>query len=148
MSKRIIDFLKSDLGILVFIAIIRLVLHTFTNNQYGFHRDELQTLDDARHLDFGFVVYPPITPLIARLELLLFGDSLWGFRVFSAAAVSIIMVLVGLMAKQLGGKRHTQLLGLSLLVLLLFLWLKGLFCNMYRLTIFGVSLLLIFSLGC
>src|SRR5262249_11378666 len=77
---------------------------------YGFHRDELQTLDDARHLDWGFVAYPPLTPLIGRLELILFGTSLIGFRVFSALAVSASMVPAGLMARQLGGSRHVQLL--------------------------------------
>jgi hypothetical protein len=56
-----------------------LALHVVTNGQYGFHRDELQTLDDARHLDWGFVAYPPITPLIGRFELILFGTSLVGF---------------------------------------------------------------------
>src|SRR5712691_6204196 len=110
MGKRIGDFFRSDLGALVLVAAARLVLHVATNGQYGFHRDELPILDDARHLDWGFVAYPPITPLIGRLELVLFGTSLVGFRVFSAIAVSMIMVLAGLMAKELGGRRHAQLL--------------------------------------
>lgn len=110
MGKRIADFFRSDLGVLVLVATLRLALHVATNGWYGFHRDELQTLDDARNLDWGFVVYPPITPLLGRLELTLFGTSLVGFRVFSAAAVSMIMVLAGLIAKELGGNRHAQLL--------------------------------------
>lgn len=110
MSRRFTDFFRSDLGVLVLVALTRLVLQLATNGQYGFHRDELQTLDDARHLDWGFVAYPPITPLVGRFELLLFGTSLIGFRVFAAAAMSAIMVLVGLMARELGGGRHTQLL--------------------------------------
>ncbi len=110
MGKRIADFFRSDLGVLVLLAAARFVLHLATNGQYGFHRDELQTLDDARHLDWGFVAYPPITPLIGRLELTLFGTSLIGFRVFSAIAVSIVMVLAGLLAKELGGSRHVQVL--------------------------------------
>ncbi|HEY6249082.1 MAG TPA: glycosyltransferase family 39 protein [Candidatus Angelobacter sp.] len=110
MGNRIAAFFRSDLSLLLLIAALRVVLHVATNGQYGFHRDELQTLDDARHLDWGFVVYPSITPLIGRLELLLFGASLVGFRVFSAIAVSGIMVLTGLMAKELGGKRHIQVL--------------------------------------
>ena len=88
MRKRIAEFFRSDLGVLVLVAAARFVLHVATNGQYGFHRDELQTLDDARHLDWGFVAYPPITPLIGRFELILFGTSLIGFRVFSAIALS------------------------------------------------------------
>ena len=110
MAKRIAEFFRSDLGVLVLVAAARVALHVATNSQYGFHRDELQTLDDARHLDWGFVVYPPITPLIGRLELILFGTSLVGFRVFAAVAVSIVMVLAGLIARELGGNRHVQLL--------------------------------------
>jgi 4-amino-4-deoxy-L-arabinose transferase-like glycosyltransferase len=108
--QRIADFFRSDLGVLLLIAAACVILHTATNGQYGFHRDELQTLDDARHLDWGFVVYPPITPLIGRLELALFGTSLAGFRFFAAVAVSTVMVLAGLIAKELGGTRKTQVL--------------------------------------
>jgi hypothetical protein len=110
MGKRIADFFRSDLGVLVLVAAARMILHVATNDQYGFHRDELQTLDDARHLDWGFVAYPPITPLIGRLELLVFGPSLIGFRFFAALAVSAVMVLTGLIARELGGDRHVQLL--------------------------------------
>ena len=76
MDKRICDFFRSDAGVLFLPAMLFFLLHVATNGQYGFHRDELQTLDDARHLDWGFVVYPPVTPLIGRLELILFGTSL------------------------------------------------------------------------
>ncbi len=51
MGRRIADFFRSDLGVLLLIAAARFVLYVATNGQYGFHRDELQTLDDARHLD-------------------------------------------------------------------------------------------------
>ena len=105
-----ISWLKSDVGLLVTLAVVRVALHTLTNGQYGFHRDELQTLDDARHLDWGFVVYPPIVPLLARLELVLFGTSLVGFRLLAAVAVSAAMVIAGLIAKELGGGRREQVL--------------------------------------
>lgn len=110
MAKRVVDFFRSDFGVLLLLGLARVLVHTLTNGQYGFHRDELQTLDDARHLDWGFVAYPPITPLIARLELALFGTSLIGFRFFAAVAVSAAMVIAGLIAKELGGKRPEQLL--------------------------------------
>ena len=103
------SWLKSDVGVLVLIALARVVLHVATNGQYGFHRDELQTLDDARHLDWGYVAYPPIVALLARLELVLFGTSLIGFRLLAAVAVSAAMVIAGLLAKELGGGRREQL---------------------------------------
>jgi len=110
VSGRIFSWLASDVGLLVLLAIVRVALHTATNGQYGFHRDELQTLDDARHLDWGFVVYPSMVPLLARLELVLFGTSLVGFRFFATVAVSVAMVISGRIAKELGGGRREQVL--------------------------------------
>jgi hypothetical protein len=111
MGNRAVQWLKSDTGVLVLLAVVRVALHTLTNGQYGFHRDELQTLDDARHLDWGFVAYPPVTPLIGRAELALFGTSLVGFRFFAAVAVSFVMVVAGWIARELGGGRREQVLG-------------------------------------
>jgi 4-amino-4-deoxy-L-arabinose transferase-like glycosyltransferase len=110
VSKRLADLARSELGVLLLLAAARALFHVLTNGQYGFHRDELQTLDDARHLDWGFVAYPPVTPLIGRLELRLFGASLIGFRFFAAIAVSAAMVFTGLIAKEFHGKRHVQVL--------------------------------------
>ena len=84
------------------------LLHMFTNHQYGFHQDELVALDNANHLDWGFVEYPPLTPLLARIELALFGLSLVGARTFSALAQSIVLVLTGLIARELGARRLAQ----------------------------------------
>src|SRR5215813_9960321 len=105
-SQRII---ASDTGILVVSALCVVALHTATNGEYGFHRDELATLDDARFLSWGYVVYPPVTPFIARVSLTLFGASMIGLRFFAALAVGIAMVLTGLMAREIGGGRRAQL---------------------------------------
>src|SRR5579862_4668106 len=84
------------------------VLHIATNNRYGFHRDELQFLSDARHLDWGFVSYPPFTPFIEHIGLSLFGLSLIGLRIFAVLAQAIVLVVTGLMARDLGGGRLAQ----------------------------------------
>ncbi|HEX6639784.1 MAG TPA: glycosyltransferase family 39 protein, partial [Thermoanaerobaculia bacterium] len=94
-----------DVLLLVCLATLKLLFHLFTNGQYGFHRDELATLDDARHLAWGYVAYPPLTPFLGRIELELFGASLTGFRFFAALAQSVAMVVTGLMARRLGGGR-------------------------------------------
>jgi len=98
----------NDISILLLLALGKFLLHLLTNNQYGFHRDELATLDDARFLTWGYVAYPPLTPFLARIQLELFGTSLVGFRVFSSLAQSIAMVVAGLMARELGGSRRPQ----------------------------------------
>ena len=77
--------------------------------RYGFHRDELATLDDARHLAWGYVAYPPVTPFFGRISLLLFGPTLPGFRLFAALAQGVALVLTGLMAKEMGGGRSAQM---------------------------------------
>ncbi|MEP6975787.1 MAG: glycosyltransferase family 39 protein [Spartobacteria bacterium] len=99
-----------DLTLLVALALARLVLHCATNWQYGFHRDELGLLDDARFLDWGYVSYPPVTPFLARIALLLFGPLLVGVRFFAALAQSTAMIFTGLMARELGGRRWAQVI--------------------------------------
>jgi 4-amino-4-deoxy-L-arabinose transferase-like glycosyltransferase len=91
------------------LAALRLLLHTLTNGQYGFHRDELATLADARHLDWGFPAYPPLTPFIARVAMELFGESQIAVRFFTALAQTIGMVVVGLMAREFGGNQEAQI---------------------------------------
>ena len=101
--------LFSDLAILIYLALATVVVHLFTGGRFGFHRDELATLEDSRHLAWGFVAYPPVTPFFGRLSLMLFGTSLTGFRFFAAVAEAVAVVLTGLMARELGGKRGAQL---------------------------------------
>src|SRR5947208_644139 len=86
-----------------------LIVHVLSGGRYGFHRDELATLEDARHLAWGYVAYPPVTPFFGRISLELFGTSLTGFRFFAAIAEAVAVVLTGLMARQLSGSRWAQL---------------------------------------
>jgi hypothetical protein len=97
-----------DAALLLAIAAAVALLHLLTDNRYGFHRDELQFLSDARHLDWGFVAYPPFTPFVQRIGLELFGLSIVGLRLFSVLAQCIAIVVSGLMAKELGGGRLAQ----------------------------------------
>jgi len=99
---------SSDLCVLILIALARILIHAITNGQYGFHHDELGFMEEGRHLDFGYVAFPPFTPLIARLSLELFGVSMIGLRLFSCTAQGIATVLTGLMAKEFGATRNGQ----------------------------------------
>jgi 4-amino-4-deoxy-L-arabinose transferase-like glycosyltransferase len=108
--KKIQHFFKTDLGVLILLGLMNILLHTLLNGRYGFHRDELGMLDNARHLAWGFVDYPPVTPFLVRLAYELFGASAAGLRFFSAVVVGTVMVLTGLMARDLGGGRKAQVL--------------------------------------
>ena len=75
-------FWRNDAGILLLLGLGIALAHVLTNGQYGFHRDELDIIMNARQLDWGYVAYPPLTPLLARIELVLFGSALTGMRLF------------------------------------------------------------------
>jgi hypothetical protein len=104
------SFWANDLVSLLALAALRLALHLVLNTNYGFHRDELQVLEDARNLDWGYVPYPPLTPFLGWIDLHLFGTSLSGFRFLAAFAQCVAMVLSGLIARELGGRRSAQVI--------------------------------------
>jgi hypothetical protein len=99
---------RADTLLLVGIAGLVALVHVLTNGRYGFHRDELQVLSDARHLDWGFVPYPPLTPFVERIGLSVFGLSMVGLRLFSVISQAFAIVFTGLMAWELGGGRLAQ----------------------------------------
>src|SRR6185437_11919456 len=101
---------RSALPWVLALAAATVLAHWLTGARYGFQRDELATLDDARHLAWGFVAYPPVAPFFGRLSLLLFGTSLAAFRFFAALAQAAALVLTALMARTLGGGRRAQLM--------------------------------------
>ncbi|MBV8984090.1 MAG: glycosyltransferase family 39 protein, partial [Acidimicrobiia bacterium] len=78
--------------------------------RYGWHRDELYFLQCAHHLAASYVDQPILTPLLARVSLMLFGHSLVGLRLFPALAAAGTVMVGGLLARELGGRRTAQLL--------------------------------------
>ena len=98
-----------DTALLVYIALATVVLHLILGNRYGWHRDELATLEDARHLAWGYPAYPPVTPFFGRISWELFGASVRGFRFFANISQAVTVVLTGLMARDMGGRRGAQL---------------------------------------
>jgi 4-amino-4-deoxy-L-arabinose transferase-like glycosyltransferase len=107
-SRDLQSSMRGDFLALSSVALAVVILHVVTNGRYGFHRDEWQVLDDARHMDWGFVAYPPVTPFIERIGLALFGTSLVGLRMFSVLAQAIALIVTGLMARELGAKCLAQ----------------------------------------
>jgi len=93
---------KSGTAVVAWIALGTVAVHLATGWRYGFARDELMALDDARNLAWGYVPYPPMTVFFGWLAVKLFGPSLLGIRLFPALAQAVALVLTGLMAKEMG----------------------------------------------
>ena len=90
------------------VAAIKLLLHLYGGRHYGHFADELYYLACADHLAWGYVDQPPLIALVAKIARGLLGDSLAAIRLFPALAAAGKVLLTGLMARELGGKRFAQ----------------------------------------
>jgi hypothetical protein len=97
------------LGIAI-IAAAAFVAEMAVSARYGYVRDELYFLSAGRHLAFGYVDQPPITPLLARLAAVSGGNTLVGLRVVPALALAALVVVTAAMSRMLGAGRTGQLL--------------------------------------
>ncbi len=90
-----------------------IALHLATIGTLGFHTDELYYLDCGRHPALGYVDFPPVVPLLARLETGLLGVSPWALRVLPSLVGGLLVVLSGAYVRRLGGSLRLQ--GIALL---------------------------------
>jgi hypothetical protein len=100
--------LWSDNAILVYLALVKLVIHLLTSTGYGYFGDELYFLAMTKHLDFGYVDVPPLVVLLAALSRLLIGASLFAIHILPAVAGAIMVYFAGRLARELGGGRFAQ----------------------------------------
>jgi len=92
------------------LALFELVLLLATTGAfgYGFFIDELYFLACSRHLGWGFVDMPPLMPALTALSRWLFGSSLLAVRLLPAFSGAALVLLTGLLARELGGRRFAQ----------------------------------------
>ena len=94
-------------------ALAIIALHLATNSTLGFHTDELYYLACGRHPALGYVDFPPLVPLLARLETGLLGVSPWALRVLPSLLGGFLVALSGAYVRRLGGSLRLQ--GIALL---------------------------------
>lgn len=111
------DEQKKQLYILaVFLAGVKLFLHLVFNGGYGYFRDEFYYIECANRLAWGYVDHPPLSMLISRISLELFGDSLRAIRFFPALAGAALIYTSSLLVMLLGGGKYAVLItGLGLI---------------------------------
>ena len=94
--------------VVVWIAAVKMVLHFYAGHNYGYFVDELYYLACGRHLAWGYVDQPPLIALAAAITRVLFGESLQAIRFLPAVAGGALVLLTGLIARELGGRRFAQ----------------------------------------
>ena len=92
------------------IAVAAFAMEMAVSARYGYVRDELYFLAAGKHLAFGYVDQPAMTPLIARAESVTFGNTVIGLRVVPALGLAALVVITAAIARLLGAGRTGQLL--------------------------------------
>jgi len=86
------------------LAVFKLGLHCIFNDRYNYFRDEFDYLACGDHLAWGYVDQPPLLPFLARVSREVLGDSLRAIRLVPAVGISAIVVLTGMITKEMGGR--------------------------------------------
>src|SRR5919202_1566962 len=114
--------------VLLGLALADFVAHMLVSSNYGYFRDKLYYIEAGLHLAFGYGDFPPLIALLAKLLGVLAGDALWAIHIVPALATAPIVLITGLMARELEGGRFAQALaGLASLVAVTFVATGSLF---------------------
>ncbi len=109
-QKPKISFVQSVLSPAWCVAAFIFIVHLLTASRYGYFRDELYFLACSDHLAAGYVDFAPLAAWILKANRMLFGDSLLALRWLPGLAHAVEVVLTGMIARELGGKRFAVLL--------------------------------------
>jgi hypothetical protein len=104
---------RASLQLLAAFAAVKLALHLWAGEGYGWFRDELYYVACSDHLAWGYVDQPPLSIALLKLWRLAFGDSLVAIRMFAAIAGAATIVTTGWMARVLGGGPFAQALAMT-----------------------------------
>jgi hypothetical protein len=103
-----IEYPRTAWVLIAAIAAVQFVAHVATNGHYGMFRDEFYYLACANHLDWGYVDQPPLSIAILAAWKAIAGDSVQAIRILPALAGASVVVLAGMLARELGGGRFAQ----------------------------------------
>ena len=95
--------------LLLTLAGVAFVAHMLVAGNYGYFRDELYYIADGFHLQAGYVDQPLLMGWLAALLRIIAGDSLVAIHTIPAFACALLVIITGLMAREMGGGRMAQL---------------------------------------
>jgi hypothetical protein len=106
------------------IAAFSFVLHLVSNGRYGYFRDEFDYIICGNHPAWGYVDQPPLLPILIRIFRAVFGDSLRSIRLMPALSASALILVTGMITRELGGRRFAVALS-ALTILTAPIYLSG-----------------------
>ena len=102
---------SSATALLVYLALADFIFQMVFATNYGYLRDErFFIVSGSQHLSLGFVDFPPFIAYVAAFLNLISKDSLISIRVVPALNEALVVFVVGMIARELGGGRKAQLL--------------------------------------
>lgn len=108
--------LLSERAIVLYFIIIKFIVCLFPY-EYGYFRDELYYIALSENLDIGYIDVPPIVPFLLAIIRVIFGTSYISLHLLPAISGAIVIWLVSLMVKEMGGGIKALLLALTCVTL-------------------------------
>ncbi len=98
----------SENALLAYLALAKLLLHLLINGNYGYFRDEFYYIAAGERLDLGYVDFSPFVALVAVFTRFFLAIRRWRSVCYPPWPGALVVVLAGLMARELGGGRFAQ----------------------------------------
>ena len=94
------------------LSVLACALHVAVDwfSPYGFQRDEFLYMAMGRHLRLWRMDFPPFIAMVSQVERMVLGESIVAIRLSSSIASGLIVLLAGLIARELGGRKFAQIL--------------------------------------
>lgn len=94
---------KRAVFIVTGLALLKLIIHLFTNTNYELHRDALLYYSLGEHIDWGYMSVPPFIAIVSKVSTLLFGNTTFALRFFPAVIGSISVIIIARIVTELKG---------------------------------------------
>ena len=96
--------------IILLVSLGNFILHMAVSGNWELHRDAYLYLNYAEHPAWGYISVPPFIMVISTIAVKVLGGSAFVVRLFPALAVAVGTAYVGVITKDLGGKKWAVLI--------------------------------------